>query len=57
MTTWPILSVITFLPLVGALFILVVRGDEAVTRAQRTLGRALDHACHVRCVAPAAARV
>lgn len=31
MTTWPILSVITFLPLVGALFILVVRGDEAVT--------------------------
>ncbi|OYX88747.1 MAG: NADH-quinone oxidoreductase subunit M, partial [Xanthobacter sp. 35-67-6] len=31
MTTWPILSVITFLPLVGALFILVVQGDEAVT--------------------------
>ncbi|MEW6254811.1 MAG: NADH-quinone oxidoreductase subunit M [Pseudomonadota bacterium] len=31
MTTWPILSVITFLPLVGALFILVVRGDEEVT--------------------------
>ncbi|WP_127089743.1 NADH-quinone oxidoreductase subunit M [Aquabacter cavernae] len=31
MTTWPILSVITFLPLVGALFIMVVRGDEEVT--------------------------
>ena len=31
MTTWPILSVITFLPLVGALFILVVQGEEAVT--------------------------
>ncbi len=30
MTTWPILSVITFLPIVGALFILVVRGDEEV---------------------------
>ncbi|TCT01531.1 NADH-quinone oxidoreductase subunit M [Aquabacter spiritensis] len=30
MTTWPILSVITFLPLVGALFILVVRGEEEV---------------------------
>ena len=31
MTTWPILSVITFLPLVGALFILVVQGDNEVT--------------------------
>ena len=31
MTTWPILSVITFLPLVGALFILMVRGDSQVT--------------------------
>ena len=24
---WPILSVVTFLPLVGALFIMLVRGD------------------------------
>ncbi|MFG1426589.1 NADH-quinone oxidoreductase subunit M [Roseixanthobacter glucoisosaccharinicivorans] len=31
MTTWPILSVVTFLPLVGALFILVVRGDDLVS--------------------------
>jgi len=31
MTDWPILSVITFLPLVGALFILVVRGDDEVS--------------------------
>ncbi|QTL03635.1 NADH-quinone oxidoreductase subunit M [Aquabacter sp. L1I39] len=31
MTTWPILSVVTFLPIVGALFILVVRGDSEVT--------------------------
>ena len=34
--SWPILSVITFLPLVGALFImLMVRGDEAVASATR----------------------
>ena len=29
MTDWPILSTITFLPLVGAFFILLIRGDEA----------------------------
>ena len=28
MTAWPVLSLVTFLPLVGAAFILVVRGDE-----------------------------
>ena len=28
MTSWPILSIITFLPLVGAAFILLIRGDE-----------------------------
>jgi NADH-quinone oxidoreductase subunit M len=28
--TWPILSLVTFLPLVGAVFIMLVRGDEAV---------------------------
>ncbi len=28
MTDWPILSVVTFLPAVGAVFILLVRGDE-----------------------------
>ncbi len=27
--TWPLLSLVTFLPLVGALFILVIRGEEA----------------------------
>src|SRR5690242_2337931 len=27
---WPILSLVTFLPLVGAAFILLVRGDDAV---------------------------
>ena len=30
MSGWPILSVTTFLPLVGALFILVIRGDDAI---------------------------
>ena len=28
MTSWPILSVVTFLPLVGALFIVLLRGDD-----------------------------
>ncbi len=32
MSDWPILSVITFLPLIGALFILVIRGDDEVVR-------------------------
>ncbi|ARQ01626.1 NADH-quinone oxidoreductase subunit M [Pseudorhodoplanes sinuspersici] len=36
MTTWPILSVTTFLPLVGALFIMLLRGDnDAVKRNAR----------------------
>jgi NADH-quinone oxidoreductase subunit M len=36
MTTWPILSVVTFLPLVGALLVYVVRGeDEAAKRNSR----------------------
>lgn len=30
MSTWPLLSLVTFLPLVGALFILTARGEEAV---------------------------
>ncbi len=30
MSSWPLLSLVTFLPLVGAGFILLVRGDEAV---------------------------
>ncbi len=29
---WPVLSVVTFLPLVGALFIMLVRGDDWVAR-------------------------
>ncbi|MEX2318362.1 MAG: NADH-quinone oxidoreductase subunit M, partial [Bauldia sp.] len=32
MMTWPILSVVTFLPLVGALLVLVIRGDDAAAR-------------------------
>jgi NADH-quinone oxidoreductase subunit M len=30
--TWPILSIVTFLPTVGALLILIIRGDDAVAR-------------------------
>src|SRR5262249_43243759 len=32
MSTWPMLSVITFLPLVGAVLIALVRGDEEVVK-------------------------
>jgi NADH-quinone oxidoreductase subunit M len=32
MTTWPILSVVTFLPLVGALLIYLLRGDDEAAR-------------------------
>jgi len=35
MTSWPILSVVTFLPLVGALFIAFLRDDEAGIRNAR----------------------
>ena len=36
MTTWPVLSVTTFLPLVGALFLMALRGDsESVKRNAR----------------------
>ena len=51
MTTWPILSVVTFLPLVGALFIYIARGDDEAARAQCALDRAVDHARHLRGVA------
>ena len=40
MTTWPILSVVTFLPLVGALVIYISRGDdEAARRNSRCMTR------------------
>ncbi len=32
MSDWPILSTVTFLPLVGALLVLVIRGDDAIAR-------------------------
>ena len=32
MMSWPILSVTTFLPLVGALFILMMRGDDEAAK-------------------------
>src|SRR5262245_44026910 len=35
MASWPILSVVTFLPLAGALFIMALRQDEQATRNAR----------------------
>ena len=35
MTSWPILSVVTFLPIVGAVFIALLRNDEAGARNAR----------------------
>jgi NADH-quinone oxidoreductase subunit M len=32
MTTWPILSVVTFLPVVGALLVYLIRGDDEAAR-------------------------
>ncbi len=32
MSDWPILSTVTFLPLVGVLFVLTIRGDDEVSR-------------------------
>ena len=43
MTGWPILSTVTFLPLVGALLILIIRGDDDIARrniySRRARGR------------------
>ena len=47
MTSWPILSVVTFLPMLGALFIALLARRRG-RRAQRALGRAVDDADHVR---------
>ena len=33
MTTWPILSVVTFLPVLGALVIYISRGDDDAARS------------------------
>ena len=35
MTSWPILSVVTFLPIVGAIFIAFLHDDEAGVRNAR----------------------
>ena len=38
MTDWPLLSTVVFLPLIGAGFILLIRGDEAtVARNARSV--------------------
>ena len=49
MTTWPILSVVTFLPLVGALVIYLNRGDdEAAHRLEVEDGRVEEELLHRR---------
>ena len=48
MTTWPILSVVTFLPVVGALIIYMLPRRRRGGQAQRALDRAVDHAGHLR---------
>ena len=48
---WPILSIVTFLPLLGALLILLLRGDGRIRAQQRALDRAVDHARHLRALA------
>ena len=42
MTDWPILSLVTFLPLVGALLILFIRGDSENARRNIRAHRAVD---------------
>ena len=53
MLSWPILSVTTFLPLAGALFIMMLRQRRRGREAQCALGRAVDHADHLRDLAGA----
>ena len=43
MTTWPILSVVTFLPVVGALLIYIIRGDHGKERHDRENGPGGHH--------------
>ncbi len=46
---WPILSVVTFLPLFGAVLVmLLVRGNERLGARYRALDRAVGNACDVR---------
>ena len=40
MTDWPILSTVTFLPLLGTLIVLIIRGDEE--SARRNFVNAVD---------------
>ena len=47
MTTWPILSVVTFLPVLGALAIYLTPRRRRGRAAQCALDRAVDHAGHL----------
>ena len=48
MTTWPLLSLVTFLPLLGALLISAQPRRRRGRRAQRALDRAVHHPGHLR---------
>ena len=48
MASWPILSVTTFLPLLGALLIILMRGDDRSGRPNAQLDRVVDDADYVR---------
>ena len=58
MASWPILSLTTFLPLIGvAAHHRCCRAEDAAAAAQRALDRAVDHARHLRRLAdPGVAR-
>ena len=47
----PLLSLVTFLPTVGAAFILLIRGEEEVVAPQRALGGDVDDGDDVRRIA------
>ena len=36
-SNWPILTIITFLPMIGVTFLMMIRGEEAVSYTHLTL--------------------
>ena len=48
MSDWPLLSLVTFLPLVGVAFILLIRGEPDDRRPQQPQRGAVDVARHLR---------
>ena len=48
MMNWPILSVVTFLPVLGALLVMLLARGNGRSRRHRALDRAVDDAGHLR---------